>query len=319
MKRIEEAMFKRVVIGVDEHDGGRDAIELARRLVGANATLTLVCVYANTATTWRGSSPIYEPIMLQRAQDLLANLHRETAVDAMLCPIGATSAGRGLHAAAEQAKADLLVVGSSRRGLLGRVLLSADTREALNGIPCPAAIAPAGYSRDAGAITRIGVGYNGSAESVHALAFARQLATGMNAHLSALDAVEIPINTFATARVSPSVDFIDEMVDSAFKRVSALPGVEPHASYGRPAEELAYYSESVDLLVVGSRGYGPAGRLVHGSTSSSLTGISHCPLLLLTRAAGDRFAGADVADRGSGQPQPASIGDTVTDDLLTLK
>ncbi len=302
-------MFNRIIIGVDEHDGGRDAIELARRLAGANATITLVCVYANTAATWRGSSPIYEPIMLQHAQDLLTNLRRETAVDATLRPIGATSPGRGLHAAAEQANADLLVVGSSRRGLLGRVLLGADTREALNGIPCPVAIAPAGYARGAAAISRIGVGYNGDPESAHALAVARRLAADLRADLSALDAVEVSTCTFAAACVPPSVDFIDEMVDSARKRVSALPGVEPHASYGHPSEELAHYSESVDLLVVGSRGYGPIGRLVHGSTSASLTGTAHCPLLVLTRAAGDRASGADVSDASSRQPQPAWAGD----------
>ena len=42
-------------------------------------------------------------------------------------------------------------------------------------------------------------------------------------------------------------------------------------------------SGSLDLLVVGSRGYGPIGRLVHGSTSRELTLRAQCPLLVLTR------------------------------------
>jgi hypothetical protein len=43
--------------------------------------------------------------------------------------------------------------------------------------------------------------------------------------------------------------------------------------------------------VVGSRGYGPVGRLVHGSTSQRLARAAHCPLLVLTRAVG---AGSDA-------------------------
>jgi nucleotide-binding universal stress UspA family protein len=59
----------------------------------------------------------------------------------------------------------------------------------------------------------------------------------------------------------------------------------PTLDTGGAAEELALYGASVDLLIVGSRGYGPIGRLVHGSTSQRLTRIARCPLLVLSRAA----------------------------------
>ncbi|MGP0033171.1 MAG: universal stress protein [Solirubrobacteraceae bacterium] len=45
------------------------------------------------------------------------------------------------------------------------------------------------------------------------------------------------------------------------------------------------YSASLDLLILGSRSYGPLGRLVHGSTSQQLARTARCPLLVLTRAA----------------------------------
>jgi nucleotide-binding universal stress UspA family protein len=47
-----------------------------------------------------------------------------------------------LHELAELTDADLLVIGSSRRGLLGRALIGGDTRAALNGASCAVAIAP---------------------------------------------------------------------------------------------------------------------------------------------------------------------------------
>lgn len=69
------------------------------------------------------------------------------------------------------------------------------------------------------------------------------------------------------------------------ERIAALEGVEPHAVYGDAVEVLTLYSASLDLLIVGSRGFGPVGRLVHGSTAQHLAGTARCPLLILPRAA----------------------------------
>jgi nucleotide-binding universal stress UspA family protein len=82
----------------------------------------------------------------------------------------------------------------------------------------------------------------------------------------------------------PPQEALEDVIRSARARVAALEGVEPHAAYGDPAEELALYSASLDLLVVGSRDFGPLGRLVHGSTSQHLARSARCPLLVLTRA-----------------------------------
>jgi nucleotide-binding universal stress UspA family protein len=77
---------------------------------------------------------------------------------------------------------------------------------------------------------------------------------------------------------------VEEIVAAARKRVAALDGVEPHAAYGHPSEELALFSGSVDLLVIGSRSYGPFGRLIHGSTARRLARTARSPLLVLPRA-----------------------------------
>jgi nucleotide-binding universal stress UspA family protein len=95
---------------------------------------------------------------------------------------------------------------------------------------------------------------------------------------------------------------IDELVQRARQRVASLKGVDPDAAYGDPAQELALYSASLDLLVIGSRGYGPLGRVVHGSTALELSRSARCPLLVLTRAA-RAAAGDDSSDqRRAAQP-----------------
>jgi nucleotide-binding universal stress UspA family protein len=126
-------------------------------------------------------------------------------------------------------------------------------------------------------------GYDGSPESEHAVAVARDLAAQCGAKLSAFEAVSLPTYTFLGGP-APIDDALEGLVDDARKRIDALGGVEPHAAYGHPAEELGVYSASLDLIV-GSRGYGPIGRLIHGSTSQQLAHSARCPLLVLTRAA----------------------------------
>ncbi len=153
-----------------------------------------------------------------------------------------------------------------------------DTREALNGAPCAVAVAPAGYAQRAAAIRVIGAADNGSPESVHALAVAREFATELKAQVSAFEAVSLPLDR-------GTIKALDQLVASARERIARLGDVEPHAAYGELVEELALYRGSVDLLVVGSRGDGPIGRLVHGRTSQRLARSARCPLLVLVRGA----------------------------------
>jgi nucleotide-binding universal stress UspA family protein len=84
-----------------------------------------------------------------------------------------------------------------------------------------------------------------------------------------------------------------QALEQARENLARLGDVLPRAAVGQPAEQLAVFSDNVDLLVVGSRGYGQLGRLVHGSTSLKLGKSAHCPLLVHPRSA-DR-ASADVA------------------------
>ena len=83
--------------------------------------------------------------------------------------------------------------------------------------------------------------------------------------------------------MAPAGGGIDEMVKQADSQMKALPGVEGHAEYGLAGEELAALSGEVDLLIVGSRNYGPTRRLMVGSTSNHLTRHARGPLLILPR------------------------------------
>ena len=275
-------MFKQIVVGVDGRAGGRDALALAKLLVVAGGELTLAHVVPGDAHAY-GASAAYEAPEAEHAEALLETVREETGVEAHLCWRRSSSVGRGLHELCELIGADLVTVGSSRRGLLGRVLIGDDTSAALNGAPCSIAIAPTNYTQQPDAMREIGVGYDGSPESEHALSVARMLAGASGAKLSALETVSLPSDAFLGPGAVDNTP--QRLLEDARGRIAALGDVEPHAEYGQPAEELALYSASLDLLIVGSRGYGPIGRLIHGSTSQQLAHSARCPLLVLTRTA----------------------------------
>jgi nucleotide-binding universal stress UspA family protein len=277
-------MFKQIVIDVDEHEAARDAIVLAKQLAAPEARLTLVFISSTNPYVYRGVSGLYEADERARTLRQLEEVARDAQIHAQVKYVLSSSTGRGLHELAEREGADLLVVGSSRRGLLGRVLLGDETRDALNGAPCAVAVAPNGHADQLGVIREIGVAYDESPESEHALDTARQLAAELGARVSAIEVISLPRYLFRDGSTPAEVS-IEECVAAARQRITALSEVEPHAVYGHVAEELALYSASVDLLVVGSRGYGPLGRLIHGSTTRELTHNARCPLLVLTRAA----------------------------------
>lgn len=279
-------MFKNVLVGVDGSINGRDAIALATRLVEPDGKLTLANVHAGEFHPLNVITPGLLESEQKASEELLRSERAETGVEhAELLNVVAPSPGAGLHAEAERLGADLLVVGSCGRGAFGRVMLGDDTRAALNGASCAVAIAARGYFEHPTPIANVGVAYNGSPESKAALAKAREVAAPTHATVHALEVVSIPSYAYS-GLVAPNLgDSIDTLLDDAKQRLGALEGVDGRAVYGLPGEELAAFGGEVDVLVVGSRSYGPLRRLVVGSTSDFLQRHARCSLLVLPRAA----------------------------------
>jgi len=268
-------MFENVLVGVDGTANGRSAVALAAQLLDSSGQLTLAHVHPGSVSEQTDASRG----LLERERDA-------AGVEAELASVVAPSPGRGLHARAEEQGADLIVVGSSSRGLLGRAMLGDDTRASLNGAPCAVAIAAHGYGAPPAPIARVGVGYDGSPESQTAMEAARAIAARHHAALRALDVVNLP--TYAFTGIVPPVsgEGIEELLNEARERIDAQAGVEGRAVYGLAGEELAAFGDDLDLLVVGSRSYGPWQRLVLGSTSNYLQRHARCSLLVLPRRAG---------------------------------
>jgi nucleotide-binding universal stress UspA family protein len=276
-------MFKNVLVGVDGRPNGRDAIALASHLTDPDGKLTLAHIHTGDLRPSHAIAPGLVREEREASHKLLEQERAAADVKAELTSIVSMSPGRGLHEQAEEQNADLIVVGSCSHGAFGRAMLGDDTRAALNGAPCAVAIAPLGYADGRAPITKVGVAYNSSPESKAALAMARTLAAPTRAEVHALDVVSIPTVAY-TGIIPPALgDSVDLMLQEATSRMSKLPDVEGRAVYGLAGEELAAFGDQVDLLVVGSRSYGPVKRLVLGSTSDYLERHARCSLLVLPR------------------------------------
>jgi nucleotide-binding universal stress UspA family protein len=279
-------MFENVIVGVDGRPNGRDAIALGSRLLGAEGRLTLANVHGGAFNPTLASTPGRLTEEKEASHELLARERAAAEVQAELVSYVASSPGRGLHDLAEEQQADLLVVGSCSRGPFGRVLIGDDARTSLNGAPCAVAVATRGYGDHPVPIAAIGVGYDGSPESEIALATARELAERDRALVRALEVVAIPNYAFTGFGAPALGESIETMISEANERLGKLEGIEGHAVYGLAGEELAAFGDEVQLLVVGSRGYGPMKRLILGSTSGYLERHARCSLLVLPRSAG---------------------------------
>jgi nucleotide-binding universal stress UspA family protein len=290
-------MFTNLLVGVDGRQGGRDAIALARQLASPDATITLANVYGSGWLLPRG---IEVTAALQRddSERMLASQRAASGIDAQTVCAWHSSPGRGLHELAEQRRSDLIVVGSSRRALLGRTLIGDDTRGALNGAPCAIAVAPRAYTETHHDFETIGVGYDGSAEGQAALAEARQIAGRCGASIEVLWVVSLQDVREDSPIPADWPTAADVLVERCREKLGRLDGIKAHAVYGGPKEELSRLGDRVDLLILGSRSYGPLHRVFHGTTSTYLTRHLGCPFLQLPR--GGRTEAREATD------QPAS-------------
>ncbi len=288
-------MFRNIVIGVNGDANARDAIALAKQLARPDTRLTLAHVHISQIAP-------FDPVERDLANSMLERERDAAHLDARLTMIAAPSVGHGLHLIAEADAADLIVVGSTSRGVAGRVLIADDTRESLNGSGCPVAIAPHQYAIHTRKIAKIGVGYNFSHESPFALDIARRLAAENGAEVHALYVAGTPAFAYGAAAAAASQIF-ESTIEVAQRRIAAVSDdIVAKAACGVTGEELAKFGDDVDVLVVGSRGNGPLRRLLLGSTSDYLARHSRCPLLVIPRqaitaatpAAGIRPAGTPV-------------------------
>ena len=285
-----------VAAAVDSYSEGRDATMLAAtvsRAVGAEIMLLAV----------EPDLPLIIPgLQRKRVREETEAMLRDTS--AALAP-GARrkidsdlSVARGIERLVRAEHRDLVVVGSNRRGDEGRVSIGHITRQLLSDLGCALAIAPRGLSAgDPLTLRRIGVGFDGGPEAHAALVTAARIAAGAGARLVVRGAIDdrVPPLGWPNVWMGAILESWEEMMDEEERDLresitAALAGISAEAEIqitrGRPHKSLVALSTDVDLLVIGSRRWGPLARLLLGGTGEALVHAAECSLLIVPRLAG---------------------------------
>jgi nucleotide-binding universal stress UspA family protein len=291
----ESEMNPRIVIGYDGSANGADALELGRQLCGALGAEPVVFFCLQLPRDLMGRQMIEDAVegeteaVFQAARKLLPGLEARTELAVEWSP------ARALFEFAEAEKPPLMVVGSAHQGLAGRILLGSVGQRLVEGLPCALAVAPHGY---AGAgherFAQLGVGLDEGPESSAALRAAVSLATRLEARLR-LISVQTPPKIAYTASPGvaiPDLDRAEErrasgVLEQAIEAVPSGLAVDTLQLKGDPANCLETAAKELDLLVIGSRGYGPLRRILLGTTSATLMRTAPCPVVVIPRAAGE--------------------------------
>lgn len=280
-----------IVIAVDADERTLDALALGHRLADATgAPAVLVTVFAH--------HPLHDPadpelvrVRAEARESLLelAGAEGLDVADARVIP--GNFPARELQRVSEEPETGLVVVGSTARGPLGRLLLGGVGERLLSGGACPVAVAPRGYGeREASPLRCIGVGLDGSQEAALALDAAVALATTSGAQLRVITVFQRLAFGAAATSALPGESANDALRsdlraihDRAIAGIPREIGVQSRFADGAADERLVAESAGVDLLVVGSRGYGPVGAVLLGSVSTALARAATCPILVTPR------------------------------------
>jgi nucleotide-binding universal stress UspA family protein len=276
-----------VLIGYDGSDGAKDAVALARVLCGPTTAHFLLV----NVLPFPGPPPVAGELLgYQEASEwkvFFTEAERKLAghqVEHQVYVGG--SAGKVLNDIAEAETIDLAVVGSPHHGAIGRVILGSVAEGLLHGASVPVIAAPRGYrERVHEDFDRIVVGYDGSAEAGIALQHGAAIAAREDLQLHIV-AVSTPPVAAPGPFAGPIPSTLPDAPAVLVRGIKSIdPEIEAHgkALQGAAAIELASYCGPDDLLLVGSRSYGPLGRTLLGSVSSTLIHEAPCPVLVVPR------------------------------------
>lgn len=178
-----------------------------------------------------------------------------------------------LQETAAELGAGVIVVGSTRRGKLGRIATGTTVDRVLDGAPCPVVIAPSGFRREWGPAPKVGVAFVDTPGGWSALAAGAALARGSGASLVAFTVTDADTDAGDRARAQTAVE------RALAERAAGL-DCEARVLTGGAAA-LAAESRNLDFLIRGCRSAGRLRRPLAKEVPSRLATAVECPFMVV--------------------------------------
>lgn len=294
-----------ILAGVDGSQHCVDAMALATALASPlRATALAAYVHPYGDSDRAMSDSLYRDALAELDRFVCAHMDERGAPlrERRMTVIADRSPARGLGREAERRRSALIVLGASHRSQLGRVFLGDTAERLLSGSPCPVAIAPKGYSERPGDLATIGCAFDGSPESRAALAWTKAFASAAGSDVRILTVHKPQVLAIPAFYGFPAIARDEAMQRDLGRRLAVATrevqadgiGAEGLMLEGRPASLLQEQSTDLDLLVTGSRGYGPS-RALLGSVSRALVHNASCPVVVMPRGSDELPSGMPEA------------------------
>jgi nucleotide-binding universal stress UspA family protein len=291
-----------IVVGFEGGPSSEDALSLSCRLArGLGARQLVVTVYPAPApispgrvdAEWVADRRRAAEEVLSGAEQVIASAGSGPAtVDYLV--VGSSSAAHGLHDVAESEGAAMIVVGSFGEGPSRRLLPGSTADRLLSGATRPIAVARRGLRKHPEQdLRRIGVAFVDTADGRAALDAATQLAVRANAILTLYTVIASPAEVMPLLLARDSEEAFTSRARESYQGAldEALAGLPPevdakaHLLQGPAVDVLAELDDDdVDLLVCGSRGYGPVRHVLLGGVSSRLVRRAASPVVVVPRS-----------------------------------
>jgi nucleotide-binding universal stress UspA family protein len=297
-------VYRKIVVGWNGTAEARDALALAAHLRAPDGTITAACVYPDPGGVRARAG---DRGIIEAAAETAAEARGDTEQDWLSTrAVPGHSPAHGLHTLIEHEGADLVVVGSSHRGKLGQVTGGSGAHRLLTGSPCPVAVAPKRFHERTDDIGLVAVAFDGSDEAENALREGASLAAGLGACLKLIGVIpplEVWFGAGAYAPPPPPPDELlrargeawEKTLEDAIESVAGQVEATREVRSGIPSAELADAAhQGVDLMVTGSRNYGPLRRVMIGSTAVELMCAAPCAVIVIPRGAATPSAASEA-------------------------
>lgn len=291
-----DAIRRTTVVGVDASPEADEALEWARQVAGAGDRIVVVHAWELPLVTGYDMVVTIDPAEIEELSQQGLREVVDRAADPRITPITREGhAGRALVAEADEADADLIVVGHRGRGRMS-MMLGSTANYVLHHTARPTVVIRGEFTTPP---KRVVVGVDdhdlgegdappsGENESVRALRWAYGL-PGVE-EVRVIHSWFLPalaVGMFAT--VAAEMESMDEGAQEIVDRVLAVAGPPPEGVRvvgepvrGTPGFALIEASRDADLVVVGSRGRGGFTGLLLGSTSAEVASHAHAPVAII--------------------------------------
>ncbi len=243
------------------------------------------------------------PVVVVAVGSDAASVESDLAARGISATVRAVEHEKPAHAiseAVEELAPRLVVVGSTRRGTLGRVLLGSTAEHVMKHSSVPVVVVPRGHEQPTEGLRTVGAAFVPTASGRETLRAAAELARSAGARLTAVMVLDpdhaedqspglmaathhdhdVAEDLAARNRIQAEDTLRDALAESA-----ADLETEPDVLFQSPADGLVAASARLDLLVMGSAHRGAPGTVALGGVARKVTAHAGCPVLVLPHEA----------------------------------